>query len=294
MDGNLAGKTCLVTGASSGIGLATARALAGRGARVLALGRDRARLEATMAGIAGVARSAGAPEPQILLADLSLMAEVRSLAQDLLAHEASLDLLVNCAGIFLSRRVLTPEGLETQFAVNHLAPFLLTTSLLPSLEKAQAARVITVSSDSHYYGWMRWRDPSLKGLYFGLWAYEQSKLANVLFSYALRKRLTSGSRIRVLVADPGLVDTSMGEKHGLSPSSLFWSLRRRAGTPAEVPAEAIAFLAEAPDEVLGGEIYWKNKGSQAPSRRARRQADQDRLWDLSETLVAQALAEPGL
>lgn len=290
VSGSLSGRTCLVTGASSGIGLATAEALASRGALVIGLGRDRARCEAARAWVAAAAQAQGGPEPRYELADFSLMEEVRGLAESLLARERSLDVLVNCAGIFTSRRILTGEGLETQLAVNHLAPFLLTTSLLPLLEAGRQARVITVSSDSHYYGWMRWKDPSLGGFYLGLWAYEQSKLANVLFSYGFRRRLAPGSRIKVLAADPGLVDTSMGEKHGLSASSVFWSLRRRKGKPVSVPAEAIAFLAEAAPEALGSELYWKNKVPQRPSRLARREGDQDRLWALSEDLVKRALA----
>lgn len=294
MGENLAGKTCIITGASSGIGLATAEALASRACRVVALGRDGTRLEAARQGIAKQAARAGGPEPLVELADLSLMGEVAGLADRLLARLGKIDILVNCAGIYLSRRVLTSEGLETQFAVNHLAPFLLTTSLLPGLEAAPAAKVITVSSASHYQGRIHWRDPSLGGHYLGLWAYEQSKLANVLFSLGLRKRLGPDSGVRVLVADPGLVDTAMGEKHGPSVSSLFWSLRRRGGTPASVPAEAIAFLAEAGPGVLGQDLYWRDKAPRRPSRRALREGDADRLWALSEDLVRGRARLPGV
>ena len=289
-ESKLSGKVCVVTGATSGIGLAVALSLAGRGGRVLGIGRDPGRAEAARALVAEAAKAAGGPEPRYELADLSLMAEVSGLARRIAEREARIDVLVNCAGIYVDRRILTAEGLETQFAVNHLAPFLLTKSLLPLLEAAPEGRVITVSSDSHYYGWIRWRDPSLGRCYLGLWAYEQSKLANVLFSYELARRLGPSSRVRVAVADPGLANTSMGEKHGSSLASLFWSLRRKFGTPATVPAEAIASLAALPEGQLTSGLYWKAGKPVASSRLSYREKDAKRLWELSEALVAGALA----
>ena len=287
-ESSLAGKFCVVTGATSGIGLAVALSLARRGGRVLGIGRDPGRAEAARALVAEAAKAAGGPEPRYELADLSLMSEVASLARRIGEREARVDVLVNCAGIYVDRRILTAEGLETQFAVNHLAPFFLTKSLLPLLEAAPEGRVITVSSDSHYYGWIRWRDPSLGRLYLGLWAYEQSKLANVLFSYELVRRLGPESRVKIAVADPGLANTSMGEKHGHSLASLFWSLRRRWGTPASVPAEAIASLAALPAGGLTTGLYWKAGKAVTSSRLSYREKDAKRLWELSETLVDSA------
>ena len=293
-DSSLAGKFCVVTGATSGIGLAVALSLAGRGARVLGVGRDPGRAEAACSRVAEAAKAVGGPEPRYELADLSLMSEVASLARRIREREARIDVLVNCAGIYTDKRMLTAEALETQFAVNHLAPFFLTTSLLPLLEAASEGRIITVSSDSHYYGWIRWRDPSLSRCYLGLWAYEQSKLANVLFSYELRRRLATGSRVRIAVADPGLANTSMGEKHGRSLASLFWSLRRRLGTPASVPAEAIASLAALPEGQLPNGLYWKAGKAVASSRLSYREKDAKRLWEMSKALVDGALADGAL
>lgn len=290
-ESSLAGKFCVVTGATSGIGLAVALSLAGKGARVLGVGRDPARAEAARALVAEAAKTVGGPAPRFELADLSRMAEVASLARRIGEGEPSLEVLVNCAGVYTDRRVLTAEGLETQFAVNHLAPFFLTKSLLPLLEAAPEGRVITVSSDSHYYGWIRWRDPSLGRFYLGLWAYEQSKLANVLFSYELVRRLGPESRIRVAVADPGLANTSMGEKQGPSVASLFWSLRRRCGTPPSVPAEAIVSLAALPEGGLANGLYWKAGKPVASSRLSYRAKDAKRLWTLSEALVDRVLSD---
>lgn len=292
----LAGKVCVVTGATSGIGLATAEALAARGARVIGVGRDPERAAKAEAMVAATARNAGPSsrsEPRFEVADFSLMREVSGLAARLFASESRIDVLVNCAGAFTSRRVLSAEGLETQFAVNYLAPFCLTTAVLPLLEKSQGGRVISVSSSSHYYGWIRWRNPSLAGRYLGLWAYEQSKLAEVLFSYELARRLGTASKISVAVADPGLVNTDMGAKHGRNLSSLFWSLHRKSGTSVLVPAEAIAFLAEAPTEVIKTGLYWRDKKTLQSSRLSYREGDARRLWEISEAALAAALGQNG-
>jgi NAD(P)-dependent dehydrogenase (short-subunit alcohol dehydrogenase family) len=207
------------------------------------------------------------------------------------AARGPLDVLVNCAGVFMTRRRVTPEGIETQFAVNHLAPFLLTTRLLPSLEASGEGRIIVISSDSHRPGRIHWADPGLGRFYFGLGAYEQSKLANVLFVKELARRLGMGSPVTAFALDPGLVDTAMGNKAGPSPSSLVWSLRRRAGTPAAVPAASIARLSADPGFRGRSGLYWKEGREVEPSPRAKNSVDARRLWDLSVRLVARALGE---
>ncbi len=291
--GPLAGKTCVVTGATSGIGLATAIALARLGGAVIGVGRDPARIAAALSLVANAASSVGAPAPRYERADFSLMREVAKLAERLGATTANIGVLVNCAGIYTARRSLSPEGLETQFAVNHLAPFFLTVSLLGSLESADSARVIVVSSGSHVPGRIHWGDPSMGRFYLGLKAYEQSKLANMLFSFELARRLGQASSVSVYTVDPGLVDTGMGQKHGLTPSSLFWRLRRRGGVAPEVPADDIAFLSSSPDVAGRTGLYWKGREPIASSRRAGDEEAGHRLWDLSEGIIAEALASNG-
>lgn len=282
---SLRGKACVVTGATSGIGLAAAAALTRLGGRVIGVGRNPGRVEEALRRIEAAATEAGAPGPAFEFADLSSLRETEALAARLSVVPGGIDVLVNCAGVFLSRRTLTPEGLETQFAVNHLAPFLLTTSLLPALAAAPDGRVITVSSASHRFGRIHWRDPSLARGYSGLRAYGQSKLANVLFTRELANRLGPGASVTVFAADPGLVHTDMGLKHGLSAASLAWRLRRLGGTSPDVPAEGIALLASSPElKGLTG-LYWKDGRELAPSRRALDAQAARRLWDLSQALV---------
>ena len=288
--GKLSGKTCVVTGATSGIGLAVAKILTRQGGRVIGVGRTTERIASALRETAQEAAE-GTPPPQFEKADLSSLREVAALAKRLATGTKRIDVLVNCAGAYTSRRVLTPDGLETQFAVNYLASFLLTTSLLPQLEASPDARVITVSSNSHYYGRIHWGDPSLRRFYLGLWAYEQSKLADVLFSYELARRLGPNSPVTVYTADPGLVNTEMGQKHGLTPSGIFWSFRKRRGTSPDKPARAIAHLASSPETKGRTGLYWKDGVPQRSSRRSYREEDAKRLWAMSERIAARALAQ---
>lgn len=294
----LRGKTCLVTGATSGIGLATACALAARGAAIVGIGRDMARAEKARAAVlAAVNAGAGNCAVRYDLLDLSSLPAVSDYAAGLVAGPNALprlDAVVNCAGFYSDRRVLSRDGFEMQFAVNHLSHFCLTTRLMPLLAKAPDARVVTVSSDSHYYGRIAWNvmEGYLRGEpprlpYVGIRAYEQSKLANALFTAGLARR--AGGTLTAFSADPGLVNTEMGLKQGLSIGSVFWRWRRRFGTSPAVPAEAIAWLVAEPSLRGKTGLYWKDKKEIAPSRRAMDPDAADRLWTLSEAYVAAAL-----
>src|SRR5512139_483535 len=184
-DRPMTNRVCLVTGATSGIGRATALALAGQGAELVLLGRDRARGEET----AAAARAAGAAAVDLLVADLACQAEVRRAAAEFLASGRPLHVLINNAGAVNLRRTLTPDGIETTFAVNHLAYFLLTTLLLERLRASAPARIVNVASEAHRFGTLDFDDLQNGRRYRVMSVYGQSKLANILFTAELAHRL---------------------------------------------------------------------------------------------------------
>lgn len=286
METDLSDKTFVVTGATSGIGFAVASALSVRGAAVIGVGRstERCRLAAHQL------RSLN-PKSQVdyLSADLSIQSEVRRLAgqiQTLLAarDKTALDGLLNNAGTYAYWLTLTPDGVELQWAVNHLAPFLLTCQLLPLLQAAPCARVVTVSSASHYGARINWSDPQLRRRYDGLQAYGNTKLANVLFTQALNQRLGTASTVRAFAADPGLVKTDIALKGTPPIVNWFWKIRRSGGiSPAET-AVGIVFLLTEPGIQNSPACYWKHSHPRRPSRPARDLASADRLWALSEKM----------
>ena len=183
-----------------------------------------------------------------LLADLSSQGQVRRLAQEvkqLLAdrHFDNLDVLVNNAGAVSSWFTLTEDEIELQFAVNHLAGFLLTHELMPLLQKAEQARVLTTSSASHRHTRIHWKDVMLRKNYGTLRAYKQSKLANVLFTLELNRRLGPDSTVTAFAVDPGLVNTNIGVKGTNGFVNWFWKKRSSKGAPPEIAAETIIYLA---------------------------------------------------
>ena len=202
----MAGKSVLVTGGTGGIGKATAIGLAALGARVGITGRDQARTEAAAAGIGA---APGSPAVDAFAADMSAQAGVRRLAAQVLDTYPRLDVLVNNAGGFWAHRHLTADGLERTFALNHLAPFLLTSLLLDRLTASAPARIVTVSSGAHAGGRIDFDDLQGERDYSGQRAYSQSKLANVMFTYELARRL-EGSGVTATVLHPGVVNTAFG------------------------------------------------------------------------------------
>jgi len=185
----MAGRTVLVTGGTSGIGLATATGLAAMGASVAITGRDSARAETAARQI----RTVGGGQVDIFVADLSAQAEVRRLAEEVLHRLPQIDLLVNNVGGYWNTRHVTADGLEHTFALNHLAPFLLTNLLLGRLTQNAPARVVTVSSNAQAMGRIDFDDLQGETSYSGARAYNQSKLANLLFTYELARRLPAGA-----------------------------------------------------------------------------------------------------
>jgi NAD(P)-dependent dehydrogenase (short-subunit alcohol dehydrogenase family) len=201
----MGGKTVLVTGATSGIGRATALGLAKMGAHVAITGRDRKRTEEAAREI----RAASSEQVDVFVADLSSQLEVRRLAEEVLQTLPRIDVLINNVGGYWNTRHLTADGLERTFAVNHLASFLLTDLLLGRLKNSAPARVVTVSSNAHAMGRIDFEDLQGARSYSGGRAYNQSKLANVLFSYELARRLRS-SGVTANALHPGMVSTSFG------------------------------------------------------------------------------------
>jgi len=269
-------QTVLVTGANAGIGRSTATELARLGARVLMACRDaergadaRAALEAEVPG----ART------ELLVADLSSGEGVRSLAAQTLEQTDRLDVLVNNAGVFTRTYVQTADGLETQFAVNHLAPFLLTHLLGDLLVKSAPARIVTVSSEAHKRGQMRFDDLQGEQKYSGLRAYSQSKLANLLFNRELARRL-GGTGVTANALHPGVIATRLLFT-GFAPIRL---LRPMLKTP-EVGARNSVFLASAPAvERLTG-LYFIDFEPARPSPAARDDGAARRLWRVSAELT---------
>lgn len=286
MNETLQNKTFVVTGATSGIGLAVAEALALQSVTVIGIGRSEERCRQAEFHLRSIASHS---QIIYLTADLSLQSEVRRLAsqiRELLTAQGktSIDGLVNNAGTFTFWQRLTPEGFETQWAVNHLAPFLLTHELLPLLLAAPAARVVTTSSESHYFAHLNWQDLQLKNHYNGLRAYDQSKLANVLFTLELNRRYSRRSELRAFAADPGLVRTDIGLKGTPGLVSRFWKLRSSGGTAPEIPARTIVYLLSEPTIQNQDDRYWKNCQPKQPSRRALDLASAQRLWEISEKM----------
>lgn len=279
-------KVFVVTGATSGIGLAAAQQLCEQGAFVLGVGRSTARCAAAETRIIRAFHKA---QVHYLVADLSLLAQVRQLAaqigEEFAAREfTNLDGLINDAGTFTWHRRETSEGFETQWAVNHLAPFLLTNELLPLLEKSPAARVVTVSSNAHRGTHLRWKDLQLRHGYFGFQMYKQTKLCNVLFTAELRRRLGEGSTIRAFAVDPGLVHTEIGVKGNPAIVRWFWRWHSLKGATPEESAKEIVPLAIDPSMADRPELYWKHGEPLPPDPVSLDPEEGKRLWETSAAM----------
>jgi NAD(P)-dependent dehydrogenase (short-subunit alcohol dehydrogenase family) len=280
MEKSMIGKTIVVTGVTSGIGLAVAEELVRRGANVIGVGRSPERCRQAAHRLLTLDPQA---RVEVLTTDLSLQSQVRALRpaiQHILeaAGKSGLEGLVNNAGTFTYWLDLTPEGVEMQWAVNHLAPFLLTNVLLPLLMAAPSARVVTVSSASHAGGRLRWDDLQHRRCYNGLRAYENSKLANVLFTLEFNRLLGAHSSVKAFAADPGLVKTDIGFKGTPPIVRWLWERRRAGGTPPEVPARGIVYLLSEPALQDSSEIYWKDCQPRRASPRALDTQASARLW----------------
>lgn len=277
------GKIAVVTGSTSGIGLCAARMLAGMGYEVVGVGRSIDRSSAAADSIL----AATGRRPDYVVGDLSTTAGIRDIAggiRKILALRGDrLDLLLHVAGTVSSWHVSTPEGYELQFAVNHLAPFLLTKELLPLLMKAKGARLLVVSSRSHRHSRIRWKDIMMRGQYSNLAAYRQSKLCNVLFTTEFARRVPP-SLVSAYAIDPGLARTDIGLKGTYGIERLVWRLRQLSGTEPELPARHMVEVATDPRLAGMSGLYWREGRAIMPDRRTQDPEAAQRLWALSERL----------
>ena len=286
---DLSARTCMVTGASRGIGKATAAALAGMGAHVVLVCRDRERGEAAQGEIR--ARS-GSETVELMTADLSSQRQIRQLAADFRSKHDRLHVLVNNAGAYNTERLLSEDGHELTFAVNHLAHFLLTNLLLDLLKTSAPSRIVNVSSRSHMGATIDFDDPHRESGYRGISAYGQSKLANVLFTRELAHRL-EGTGVTAHSLHPGLVRTGFGRNNGGAIGALFRVFQTRVFQIVPIPfiltpeqgAETSIYLASSPDvESVTGK-YFVKKEPVPSSESSSDPALAARLWQVSEELA---------
>lgn len=282
------GKICLVTGATSGIGQVTAKALAAQGAEVLIVGRNEQRTRDTAQQIRV---ETGNDSVHYFLADFSDLSQVSGLAVNFKNKYSRLDVLINNAGAYFNARRKTPYGVESTFLVNHLAPFLLTNLLLEVMRNSAPARIVNVASNAHHNGTMDLSDLELRRFYFGFQAYARSKLANVLFTYELSRRL-AGSGVTVNALHPGEVATNIfSTDFSIFGPAIKWIVGRFALTP-EQGADNSIYLASSPEvEGLTGKYFVKREV--APSALISHDEKLARqLWEISEKITAQVLNQP--
>jgi len=276
---SIAEKVALVTGASSGIGLHTAVGLARSGMQIVMAGRDRVRTEAARRF---VAEHSGSGRMQIALADFSRLAEVRRLAGDILSAHDRLDILVNNAGLFSPKYRLSADGFELTFAVNHLAPFLLTHLLLARLKASAPARIITVASEAHRGNRIDIGQLAHPRDWTMMRAYGRSKLCNILFTRELASRLDA-TEVVATSLHPGMVATAIGQRGGLV--ELGWRLIKPFMIRPEQGAETPVFLATAPDPTPFHGAYVIRRALTQPNAMALDSSLARRLWEESARLV---------
>ena len=278
---SMAGKCVLITGGSAGIGKATALGLAALGARVAISSRDRARAEVTATEIR---KATGNPDVDAFGADLSSQAEVRRLAAGVLDAYPRLDVLVNTVGGYWASRHVTADGLEHTFAVNHLAAFLLTELLLDRLKASAPARIVTVSSNAQSLGKIDFEDLQGERRYSGQDAYNQSKLASVMFAFELARRL-AGTGVTANVLHPGVVNSGFGSE---DPSRIFKFLvplwRPFMKTPRQGAATSIYLASSSEVDGVTG-TYFANGRPRSANKASYDIAAAARLWQVSTRLV---------
>lgn len=273
-------KNCLITGATNGIGRIVARELAGRGARVIVVGRNREKSERT---VKEIREETGNTTVEYMLADLSLLKEVRALADQVKSQYDSLDVLVNNAGAIFTTRNETREGLERTFALNHLSYFLLTNLLLDLIIDSAPARIINVASNAHRGEQLDFDDLQHRKSYSPQKVYGESKLANILFTYELARRLEKED-VTVNAVHPGFVNSGFGKNNGKLMKAVMSFLHLFARSPEE-GAKTVIYLATSPEvEETTGEYFFDEKPVESSPASYDRETALD-LWEESMHLT---------
>ncbi len=280
-DKPMKGKICMVTGATSGIGEVTARALAQQGAMVIIVGRNPEKGATT---VGQIKQQTGNPLVEFMLADLSSQKEIHQLVEQFKSHYQRLDVLVNNAGASFRKQQESIDGIEMTFALNHLGYFLLTNLLLDTLKSSAPARIVNVSSGEHKRVKLNFEDLQGKQKYNSYQAYKQSKLCNILFTYELARRL-EGTAVTVNAVTPGLVKTKLGLENGGFPALMKRLINFMAGKSPEEGAQAIIYLATSPDvEGVTGKYFVKQEAVPSSNDSYDKDAAR-RLWQVSAELT---------
>jgi NAD(P)-dependent dehydrogenase (short-subunit alcohol dehydrogenase family) len=276
----VAGKRVIITGATGGIGLAAACELARRGARLSIVARSESRASAAVTRI--TAAGGAGTEVQVLNADLSSQASVRTLAAEILAAQPRIDVLINNAGAIYGSRQLTVDGLELTWAVNHLAPFLLTNLVLERIRASAPARIITTSSGAHHGAQVPFDDMNAESGYRGrgFGRYGETKLGNILFTVELARRL-EGMGVTANCFHPGFVASGFNRNNG-GLMAFGMSLARPFARSPEKGADTLVWLADSADVSAESGGYFANRQRRTPSAAAQDLTAARRLWEVSE------------
>jgi NAD(P)-dependent dehydrogenase (short-subunit alcohol dehydrogenase family) len=274
------GKVCVITGATSGIGLVAAERLAAMGARLVLVARDRARGEATLARLRAKAPQAQA---RIVYGDLSRLAEMSRVATEIAEAEPRIDVLINNAGAMFLERGVTADGLERTFALNHMSYFVLSNLLKDRLLAAKPARFVNTASGAHKGETLDFSDLQSEHHYRGLRVYGRSKLANILFTREMARRL-AGSGVTANCLHPGFVATRIGDNNGPVFRAGLGIAKHFALSP-EKGAETIVYLASSPEVAAVSGGYFTQRRPATPSAAARDDAAALRLWEVSARIA---------
>jgi NAD(P)-dependent dehydrogenase (short-subunit alcohol dehydrogenase family) len=278
---NMNGKVCLVTGATDGIGKVSARVLAELGAKVIIVGRNPEKSAIVLAELRSIS---GNENIDLLMADLAVMQEVRDLAEQVISRYDRIDVLLNNAGGYFTKHEITSDGLEMTFALNHMSYFLLTNKLMELLKYSAPARIVNVSSNAHYGVDMEFENLNGEQEYKAWKAYQKSKLANVLFTYELLKKVPGNITVNCL--HPGFVATNFGHNNGGFFGPVLKIAQRISAINPEEGAKTSIFLCSAPEvKGVSGKYFYKCQ-PKTSSRESRNMDTGKRLWQISSDIAS--------